>query len=224
MLDAWRYDVVGEVNVGQGFGLVRGLQRYGLRPEVIRESDGNESGPVVVGSRLITPDTPFDYRVLVYEKGAFILHMLRMLLLDLETESDEKFREMMLEFASEHQGGVASTATFESAVTRVFGEPMDWFFDQWVYGVDVPTYNHDLAVTPIRDSSEPFLLHGTIRQDNVPEGFRMAVPIRLEFEAHKPLLTRIWVDKSEIDVEIKLPANPVKIDFNYQHGVLTNVR
>ena len=224
MLDAWRYDVVGEVNVGQGFGLVRGLQRYGLRPEVIRESDGNESGPVVVGSRLITTDTPFDYRVLVYEKGAFILHMLRMLLLDLETESDEKFREMMREFASEHQGGVASTATFESAVTRVFGEPMDWFFDQWVYGVDVPTYDYDLAVTPIRDSSEPFLLHGTIRQDNVPEGFRMAVPIRLEFEAHKPLLTRIWVDKSEIDVEIKLPANPVKIDFNYQHGVLTNVR
>ena len=147
-----------------------------------------------------------------------------MLLLDLETESDEKFREMMREFASDHQGGVASTATFESAVTRVFGEPMDWFFDQWVYGVDVPTYDYDLAVTPIRDSSEPFLLHGTIRQDNVPEGFRMAVPIRLEFEAHKPLLTRIWVDKSEIDVEIKLPANPVKIDFNYQHGVLTNAR
>ncbi len=224
MLDAWRYDVVGEVNVGQGFGLIRGLQRYGLRPEVIRKSDGNKSGPVVVGSRLITTDTPFDYRLLVYEKGAFILHMLRMLLLDLETESDERFREMMRDFASAHQGGVANTAAFESAVTRAFGEPMDWFFDQWVYGVDVPTYDHDLAVTQIRDSSEPYLLHGTIRQDNVPLGFRAAVPIRLEFENHKPLLTRIWIDKSEVDVEIKLPATPVNIDFNYQHGVLANVR
>ena len=142
MLDAWRLDALGEVNVGQGLG----LKRYGFQPAVIRESDGHESGPLVAGFRLRTTDTPFDYRLLVYEKGAFILHMLRMLLLDLETGEDERFRALMRGFMQNHVGGVASTRSFEAAVTAAFGEPMDWFFDQWVYGVDVPTYRPDLDV------------------------------------------------------------------------------
>ena len=220
MLDAWRLDVLGEVNVGQGIG----LKRYGARPSVIQKSDGNESGPLVVGYRLRTVDTPFDYRLLVYEKGAYILHMLRMLLLDLETGSDERFRDLMRGFAAAHRGDVASTRSFEEAVTAAFGESMDWFFDQWVYGVDVPTYRPDLKVSPVRDSTTPFVLHGHIRQENVPRGFQMAVPIRIKYDGRAPTLRRVWVDQPEVSVEIPLPAEPTDIEFNYNHGVLAHVR
>ena len=102
MLHAWRLDVLGQVNVAQGLG----LQHYEFRPAVIRESDGNKSGPVVVGYRLRTSDTP-----------------------------------------------------------------MDWFFDQWVYGVDVPTYRLDLEVSPVIDQDLPCLLHGTVRREDVPDDF-----------------------------------------------------
>ena len=220
MMNAWRLDAIGEVNVSQAVG----LNRYGHIPAVIRESDGNESGPVVAGVRLQTSDTPFDYRLLVYEKGAYILHMLRMLLLDLETGDDERFREMMRGFVRDHAGGVASTQSFEAAVTEAFGEPMDWFFDQWVYGVDVPRYRPDLDVSPLRDAAMPFVVHGTVRQEEVPPGFRMAVPIRLEFRDHEPILQRIWVDREEVAVEIPVPAEPERIDFNYHHAVLAHVR
>ena len=220
MLDAWRQDVLGEIDVGQALG----LRRYGHLPVVIRESDGNESGPVVAGVRLQTSETPFDYRLLVYEKGAFILHMLRMLLLDPETGDDGRFRELMRGFFSDHAGGVASTRSFEAAVTEAFGEPMDWFFDQWVYGVDVPTYRPDLDVSPRRDAAMPFVVHGTVRQEDVPPGFRMAAPIRLEFRDHDPILRRIWVDREEVAVEIPVPAEPERIEFNYRHGVLARVR
>ncbi len=219
MLDAWRLDALGEVNVGQGLG-----KRYGFRPAVIRESDGNESGPLVAGFRLRTTDTPFDYRLLIYEKGAFILHMLRMLLMDLETGDDEPFRGLMRGFMRDHVGGVASTRSFEAAVTEAFGEPMDWFFDQWVYGVDVPTYRPDLDVSPLRDAREPFVLHGTVRQEDVPPGFRMAVPIRLEFRDHEPIVHRIQVDRPAVEVEFPIPAEPTRIEFNYMHGVLARVR
>lgn len=220
MLDAWRLDALGEVSVGQGLG----LKRYGFRPAVIRESDGNESGPLVAGFRLRTTDTPFDYRLLVYEKGAFVLHMLRMLLLDLETGDDRRFRGLMRRFMRDHAGGVASTRSFEAAVTRAFGEPMDWFFDQWVYGVDVPTYRPDLDVSPLRDAREPFVLHGTVRQEEVPPGFRAAVPVRLEFRRHEPIVRRILIDRPRVDVEIPIPAEPTRIEFNYLHGVLARVR
>ena len=219
MLDAWRLDALGEVNVGQGLG-----KRYGFRPAVIRESDGNESGPLVAGFRLRTTDTPFDYRLLVYEKGAFVLHMLRMLLMDLETGDDRRFRDLMRGFMRDHVGGVASTRSFEAAVSEAFGEPMDWFFDQWVYGVDVPTYRPDLDVSPLVDAREPFVLHGRVRQEDVPPGFRAEVPVRLEFRGREPIVRRIRIDRPEVDVAIPIPAEPARIEFNYLHGVLARVR
>ena len=220
MLHAWRLDVLGQVNVAQGLG----MQHYGFRPAVIRESDGNESGPVVVGYRLRTSDTPMDYRLLVYEKGAFILHMIRMMLMNLETGDDGRFRTLMSRFADAHRQQPASTRAFEAAVTRAFGEPMDWFFDQWVYGVDVPTYRPDLEVSPVIGQELPYLLHGTVRREDVPDDFQMPVPIALRFDDHPPIVRRIWIDADTVEVEIPLPAEPADIEFNYHYGVLANVR
>ena len=219
MLDAWRLDVLGRVNVAQGLG-----GHYGFQPAVIRQSDGHESGPVVVGYRLRTSETPMDYRLLVYEKGAFILHMIRMMLMDLESGDDTRFRELMTRFVDEHRERPASTRAFEAAVARAFGEPMDWFFDQWVYGVDVPSYRPNLEVSPVVDQELPFLLHGTIDREDVPDDFRMPVPIALQFDGHPPIVRRIWVDSDTVEVEIPLPAEPTAIDFNFQHAVLANVR
>lgn len=220
ILDAWRLDVLGEVNVGQGTGILH----YGARPEVIRRSDGHQSGPVVAGYRLNSRDTPVDYQLLVYEKGAFILHMLRMMLADLETGDDTRFRAMMRRFVRDHRDAPASTRTFEAAVERAFGQSMAWFFDQWVYGVDVPTYRPDLEVSRVADQQPPWLLHGAIRQEDVPPSFRMPVPIRLEFADRPPRVHRIEVDAPLVEVEIPLPAEPTAVQFNYQHAVLAHVR
>ena len=216
MLAAWRRDVLSEPSLGQGLG----LSHYGFLPEVIQRSDGHESGPVTAGYRLRSSDTPMDYRLLVYEKGAFILHMLRMMLVDLDDGSDARFRALMRGFAADHLYGVASTRAFEAAVTEAFGEPMDWFFNQWVYGVEVPTYRPDLEAAAVIDEELPFVLRGTIRQDDVPDGFQMPVPVRLRFDDRPPLYFRIWVDAPEVAVELPIPARPDDIDFNYHHGVL----
>lgn len=220
ILDAWHYDVLGQVNVGQGIG----IRHYGFRPEVMKRSDGHESGPVVAGYRLNSSDTPVDYQLLVYEKGAFILHMLRMMLLDEKTGGDTRFRHLMRRFVRDHLDKPASTQSFEAAVTRTFGQSMRWFFDQWVYGIDVPTYRPDLQVSRVLDQSSPYLLHGMIRQEDVGETFRMPVPIMATFAEHEPQLYRIWVDAGTVPVEIPLPAEPTAIEFNYQHAVLAQVR
>jgi aminopeptidase N len=117
-----------------------------------------------------------------------------------------------------------STRSFEAAVEQAFGQPMDWFFDQWVYGVEVPTYRVDLDVSPVIDNTSPFILHGRVRQEDVPDGFKMPVPIRLTFDSLPPVVHRIWMDKSEVLVELPLPARPTKIEFNAQHAVLAKIR
>ena len=220
MLNAWRLDVLGEGQVGQGIG----LRRYGFRPEALRRSDGHDSGALVLGVRLNSTETPFDYRVLVYEKGAYILHMLRSMLLDPETGDDGRFKDLMRGYATDQLGGIMSTRSFEAAVTRAFGEPMDWFFDQWVYGVEVPTYRADLDASPIIDGQSPFVLHGRIRQEDVSVGFKMPVPVRLTFDDHPPMTHQIWVDAAEVMVELPLPARPTRIEFNHEYAVLAKVR
>ena len=220
MINAWRLDVLGEGQVGQGFG----LRHYGFPPEVLRRSDGHDSGALVLGYRLNSTDTPFDYRVLVYEKGAYVLHMLRSMLLDQITGDDGRFKELMRTYVADHVRGVMSTRSFEAAVERAFGEPMDWFFDQWVYGVEVPTYRPSLDVSPVIDSPSPFVLHGRVRQEDVSDDFKMPVPIRLTFDDRPPMTHRIWVDAKEVMVELPLPARPTDIEFNYQHAVLAKVR
>ena len=220
ILNAWHYDVLGQVNVGQGTG----IRHYGFRPEVMKKSDGHESGPVVAGYRLNSSDTPVDYQLLVYEKGAFILHMLRMMLLDEKTGGDTRFRHLMRRFVRDHLDKPASTQSFETAVTQTFGQSMQWFFDQWVYGIDVPTYRPNLQVSRVLDQPSPYLLHGTIQQEDVGETFRMPVPIMVTFAEHESRLYRIWVDAGTVSVEVPLPAEPTAIEFNYQHAVLAQVR
>jgi hypothetical protein len=224
MIDAWRLDVLGEGQVGQGIG----LRHYGYRPEALRWSEGHDAGALVLGYRLVSTEPRFDagidHRILVYEKGAYILHMLRSMLLDWETGDDTPFRELMRGYAGAYLRRVLSTRSFEDAVTETFGEPMGWFFDQWVYGVDVPTYRVDLDVSPVVDQPAPFVLHGRIRQEGVPDGFRMPVPVRLTFDDRPPLVRHILVDAPEVSVELPLPARPDRIEFNAGHAVLARVR
>ena len=219
ILDAWQLDVLGKSTS------VRGSASTTVsNPAAIRLSDGHESGPLAVGYRLRSGKTPYDYRLLVYEKGAFVLHMLRMMLVDLHTGDDEPFSTSDAWISQRPSVGAATTAAFEAAAAEAFGEPMDWFFNQWVHGVDVPTYRPDLKVTRLIDSADPFVLHGRIEQGDVPDGFRMPVPIVVRFDDRPPITHRIWVDAETVDVEIPLPAEPTAVEFNYHHGVLAHVR
>jgi hypothetical protein len=220
MVDTWRRDVTGEVTLSIG----RGRAYYGLNAALIRRSDGHEAGPLVAGYRLATSEKPMEYQLLAYEKGALVLHMLRAMLLDPNTGDDNRFLTMMRAFADAHTDGVASTAAFEETVSEAFGEPMSWFFDQWVYGTEVPTYRPDLDVVATGDAAMPFALRGTIRQEDVFDGFRMPVPIALTFEDRPNNTHVVWVDASEIKVDIPLAARPERVDVNAGNAVLARIR
>ena len=51
---------------------------------------------------------------------------------------------------------------------------MDWFFNQWVYGTEVPAYKFEYSVGSAGGKS---VLNGRITQSGVSNGFRMRVPL-----------------------------------------------
>jgi aminopeptidase N len=78
---------------------------------------------------------PFADEGAVYDKGAWVLHMLRHVM------GDEPFFQALAGYRSAHRYGSAVTADFQAACEGAYGGSLAWFFDQWVYTRMRPVYS-----------------------------------------------------------------------------------
>ena len=67
-----------------------------------------------------------------YQKGAWTLHMLR------REIGDSLFLLSLKEFYKQYQFSNAFTADYVNIVQQLYGKDMNWFFNQWLYGVGQP--------------------------------------------------------------------------------------
>ena len=185
--------------------------------------DGQEAGPIWLGPRTRTSSTPEDYRLVVYEKGAWVLHMLRSLFLDLDTMKDGGFGDMMKEFYSTYAERDATTADFQAIVERYAGRDMSWFFREWVYGTGVPKYRFSWRTTRLPE--DRFKVTCRVDQENVPEDFQMFVPLHIDLGGDQFARVRVFVKgrHSEFDLP-PLPSEPKAIVFNDLEAVLCEVK
>lgn len=173
------------------------------------------------GYRTSTSKTESDYWLLVYEKGAFVLHMLRCLLEDLQTGNDREFVEMMREFYRSYEGKEVATEEFASFVTEWVGMDMEWFFDQWVYGTEIPRYEVEGHWSRRVDGT--YVIEFDVEQKDVSSAFRMYVTLRVDFTDGRSLRTRILVDQESSSFAFAVPAEPSAVVFNDEESVLAEV-
>ncbi len=69
----------------------------------------------------------------VYEKGSWVVHMLRGIL------GDDAFFAAMRDYVAKYSYANASTSEFEASIEASTGEDLSWFFDYYVYGTGEPT-------------------------------------------------------------------------------------
>jgi len=62
----------------------------------------------------------------IYQKGAWTLHMLR------GSVGDETFQAGIREYYRRYRNANASTADFRRVMEEAAGQPLGWFFDQWL--------------------------------------------------------------------------------------------
>src|SRR5260370_21935509 len=96
-----------------------------------------DASPIGVGARA-SQLNPRDYTLMTYYKGAWVLHMLRNLMLDLRTMKEDAFIAMMQDFYREDRGRRATTRDFQKVAERNVGLSISWFFDEWVDGTAIP--------------------------------------------------------------------------------------
>jgi hypothetical protein len=203
--------------------LITEKNEFGFRP--------NDVGPVTMGRRLSSSKAGYDiYQNLVYPKGAYILHMVRMMMWT-PKDGDARFKDTMHDFVESHRLQPATTEDFKAAVERHMSQQMDldgnhrmdWFFNQYVYGIDLPAYHFEGQATQNGDATS---LHIKLIQSGVSDKFKMLVPLYLELTDGKIIrLGSINITGNKmIDQTVplgKLPAPVKRVSINYYYDVLS---
>jgi hypothetical protein len=179
---------------------------------------GQEAGPIWLGGRVSSSRTRGDYSLIIYAKGAWVLHMLRNMMIDLKTMNEDKFIAMLRDYYQTYNGKAASTEDFKRIVEKHIGTDMTWFFDQWVYGTDIPKY--DFSYTTEQTPDGKYKLKCRVTQENVPDNFQMYVPIRIQLDGNKGARLRLFVTGKVTEKEFPLPLKPEKVTFNEFESVL----
>jgi aminopeptidase N len=108
---------------------------------------------------------------IVYDKGAWLLHMLRHIVGD-----GTFFDILQTYYNSEYKFGDATTEQFKNVCEAVSGMELDYFFDEWIYGTYYPRYSWSVwfEQDPI-DSRYSYYIHVEQTQTTNPNTFTMPV-------------------------------------------------
>jgi aminopeptidase N len=192
-----------------------------------------DAAPLTMGYRANNSRTGSDItRRLIYPKGAYVLHMIRMMMYDRKT-GDQDFKAAMQDFVTTYSGKAATTEDFKAVMEKHMTREMDlegnhrldWFFNEYVYGTALPTYHLDSTFE--KDANGDLVLALKVTQSGVDDKFRMIVPVYLELADGRTIsLGRArLVGNTTVDQKVPLKGlkdAPKRALVNYYDDVLAS--
>ena len=177
------------------------------------DEDGRRYRRPIVCRTYMDPWTIFDRHL--YEKGSWVLHMLR------EDLGDELWWKAIGHYLRKHRDGSVQTQDLVVAIEEATGRNMQGFFDQWVYRAGHPAlrarWSYDAAA-----KKGSFWLLQTQGVDDAHPAFR--------FRAHVRVTGRGWVRDFREDVSEKehrfnwkLPGEPLNVEFDPEFVLLKKI-
>jgi aminopeptidase N len=190
----------------------------------------NDVGPIILGHRLNTSKTLGTYQTLIYNKGGLVLRMLHFLFTDPASGNGEPFFAMMRDFVERHRNGVASTDDFrkvanehfvKTPIAQKYGlKDLDWFFYQWVYRSELPTYKLEYKIEDQPDGS--VAVSGVVNQQNAGDDkWFMPLPLVFTFGSNQTASGTVAAFGEKNAFKIKLPAKPSKVELDPTKWVLS---
>jgi aminopeptidase N len=190
-----------------------------------------DAGPLTLGYRMSNSRTGFNLtRHLIYPKGAYVLHMIRMMLWNRQT-GDQNFKALMQDFVQTYANRSATTEDFKAMVEKHMTQEMDldgnhkmdWFFNEYVYGTALPKYDFQSSFDTGPEGD--VVLSFKLTQSGVNDNFKMLVPLYLQLADGRTMSfgrARIIGNNSvEHKVPIKgLKERPLGALANYNFDVL----
>jgi aminopeptidase N len=140
----------------------------------------------------------FDRPATTYSKGGAVLHTLR------EQVGDAAFWKAINTYLTRHRLGNVESTDLLKATEEASGQDLQWFFDQWVYGIGSPK----LLVKPVWNARSRILTL-TISQTQKLERLGTAayrLPMEIEFDTPRGTRTE------KLEVTRRLQTFTYKLD------------
>ncbi|HEX8070004.1 MAG TPA: M1 family aminopeptidase [Pyrinomonadaceae bacterium] len=166
------------------------------------------------------PEAVFD--VYPYQRGAAVLHMLRFVL------GEENWWRALKHYLTKHAHQPVETAQLRIAIEEATGQPLDWFFDEWVYRMGHPVFR----VTKQYDEAGHTLTLN-VRQEQTPDPasaypqtLYFQTPVEIEIgTASGARVERVWLaPRLEQSFNFKLDGPPLLVNFDYGRTLIKELR
>lgn len=165
----------------------------------------------IVTKNYANPDAVFD--TYAYPRGGAVLHMLRTYL------GDDNWWRAINHYLTKYAHQPVETGQFRIAIEEATGQPMDWFFDEWLYKMGHPvfrvTQNYDAAAKALtlsvkqEQKSDP--------DSQYPQVGYFETPVDIEIgTASGTRVERVRIEpKEEQSFSFKVESQPLLVNFDY---------
>jgi hypothetical protein len=182
----------------------------------VKAADGRaveSAGPITWGARLSSSEFPDAWRVITYEKGSWIIHMLRVRL------GDDRFREFLAALCREYRFQTLSTDQFRRMAAKYLppdsmDPTLETFFDAWVYGTGIPIFRLKYAIHGTR-------VIGTVEQTGVPDDFSALAPVEIRTGPQKAVLEWVETGSDPSQFSRLLTEKPLAVALQPQNTLAT---
>lgn len=165
----------------------------------------------IVTRNYANPDAVFD--IYSYPRAGAVLHMLRTYL------GEDNWWRSINHYLTKYANQPVQTEQFRIAIEETTGQPMDWFFDEWVYKMGHPV----LRVTQDYDAAHKVLTLN-VRQEQRPDPewqypqaglFQTPVDIQIA-TATNTRVDRVQIEaKEEQSFKFTVDSEPLLVSFDY---------
>lgn len=165
------------------------------------------AGPITMGHRLHSSRYPNAWHTITYEKGSWILHMLR------RRMGDAAFQKLLFELYRRHQFRVVTTAQFQQLAAE-FQPPgavdpkLENFFEHWVHGTGIPTLKLSWKAS---GRAPKVRLTLVLEQSGVDADFSVWTPVEIQLPRQKPLVHWMQTSSEPVRATLALRATPSRV-------------
>jgi aminopeptidase N len=167
----------------------------------IAGSDSSETGKPMVNRDLADVDDVYSFDGgKVYEKGAWVLHMLRHQL------ANDVFWQGVRSYLHAHEWQSVETTDLRQALEQASGRDLEQFFQQWVYGHGVPRLTVDYS-WDVTKSQARVAVRQTQKIDSTTPAFTFPLDLQFRVAGCDTNFT-VELRGSQHEFTWKLPAEP----------------
>ena len=170
----------------------------------------------IVTSRFWDAEEVFDRHA--YEKGAWVLHLLR------GTFGDQVFFNSIARYVKEHMNSGVETADLRKSFEFVSGEDLTSFFNEWLYCPGIPEYEVIYSWNALGKEINLSIEQKNAGKDNVPL-FTNPITIKITGEKNKSGIKKtIRMTKSKENfVFHSLGEEPLNVSFDPDDWILKSI-